>query len=229
MIWSLLNSIISIFTWMKGNTLGDIGWDSLFLMSIMLVLVLYMAKFVFTIHYNREETRVKLMGAGRAADGAYRLWNWGLRTAYSTSFIFLFMSGVTAGSVRNGHVADLGSPMTNIQTRTLQIRQNCGKEGSKDVLYCRTVVDAVGGSLIVDTIGIAVKTGPDETAPGTNLEAGSYIKLSLSEGHSWISSTNEEQIVRAVAKSKEGFWAKLTSKFKAAPKGEVAAASSIGM
>lgn len=215
----MFSTIMNALNWAlaqgKDFLFGDLSWDALFFFNIATWgLLLYLAH-RFTKVYNPEELKKKWLGGGYLLHGVHVARNRCLRTGAYVALIFLYMSGVTAGSSRTGTIADCASPMTTLPTGFYQVSAQFGQEKGlggemKQLVYIRPV-DLNGR---VAEQGKVFKVGQGEIAMNTNIDGGQYIDVALSHGGTWISNVSGDQMQAKLEKernSAKGFFANLFS------------------
>lgn len=210
MISGVMQLIINFLLVLKELFFGDLSWDVLFFLCIATAGLAWWLPIRFTKQYEPEVLKKKWWGLGNVMHWVYATRNAVLGAFGTTAIVILYLSGVTAGSSRNGQIADCGSSMTTIPTGFYQIAAQFGTEPGadgklKDLVYIRPIND----SGKVSDFGLVFKAGPGEVSANTALNSGNFVDVGLSHGGTWISQVTTDQLNSKLAEMNNRAWNKI--------------------
>jgi len=207
MIRSFMELLVAILVNAKTAFLGDLSWDVLFFLCILAYLAGIFLVAKYTKQYDAKGLKEKWLGMGKALHWIYFGRNLGLKIVGIAALLIFWFAAMVAGTLKNGQIADINSPLTNFETGVYQIMVNCGEEpDGGTVLYLRQIINVVGeDEFILADNGQTIKARPNSLAPNTDIGDGNYISYSLFQGHAFIANLDEEQIIRAI-QDRNNFW-----------------------
>lgn len=215
MIRSCMEWLVAILVNTKKAWLGDLSWDVLFLLCLLVYLAGAFLVAKYTIQYNSEALKKKWFGIGTALHWIYAGRNWGLKIVGFVAVLTLWFAGIVAGTLTNGQIADVDSPLTNFETGVYEIKANWdGEQDGSTVLYLKQVINVDGeGEFILADDGQVLRTRPNSIAPNTDIGDGNYISFSLFQGHAIIANLDEDQIIRAIRDRNDFWWNRVKGGF----------------